>query len=34
LVVLYPENPDFETFAVDKKDIKIVGKVLRVEFKI
>ncbi|MDF2532330.1 MAG: hypothetical protein K0Q65_1911 [Clostridia bacterium] len=33
-VVLYPENPDFETFAVDKKDIKIVGKVLRVEFKI
>lgn len=34
LVVLFPENPDFETFAVDKKDIKIAGKVLRVEFKI
>lgn len=34
MVVLYPENPDFETFAVDKKDIKIAGKVLRVEFKI
>lgn len=34
LVVLYPENPDFETFAVDKKDIKIAGKVLRVEFKV
>jgi transcriptional regulator with XRE-family HTH domain len=34
LVVLYPENPDFETFAVDKNDIKIAGKVLRVEFKI
>ena len=34
LVVLYPENPDFETFAVDKKDIRIAGKVLRVEFKI
>lgn len=34
LTVLYPENPDFETFAVDKKDIRIVGKVLRVEFKI
>ena len=34
LVVLFPENPDFETFAVDKKDIKVVGKVLRVEFKI
>ena len=34
LIVLYPENPDFETFAADKKDIKIVGKILRVEFKI
>ena len=34
MVVLYPENPDYETFAVDKKDIKIAGKVLRVEFKI
>ncbi len=34
LVVLYPENPDFETFAVDKKEIKLAGKVLRVEFKI
>ncbi len=34
LAVLYPENPDFETFAIDKKDIKLVGKVLRVEFKV
>jgi transcriptional regulator with XRE-family HTH domain len=34
MVVLYPENPDFETFAVDKNDIKLAGKVLRVEFKI
>lgn len=34
LVVLHPEHPDFETFAVDKKDIKIAGKVLRVEFKV
>jgi|GEM_PF-3088670 len=34
LIVLFPENPDFETFAVDKKDIRIAGKVLRVEFKI
>ena len=34
LVVLYPENPDYETFALDKKDIRIAGKVLRVEFKI
>jgi SOS-response transcriptional repressor LexA len=34
MVVLYPENPDFETFAVDKNDIKLTGKVLRVEFKI
>jgi transcriptional regulator with XRE-family HTH domain len=34
LAVLFPENPDFETFAADKKDIRIVGKVLRVEFKI
>ncbi|MDF2596843.1 MAG: hypothetical protein K0R69_3184, partial [Clostridia bacterium] len=31
MVALYPENPDYETFAVDKKDIKIAGKVLRVE---
>lgn len=34
LVVLFPENPDYDTFAIDKKDAKIVGKVLRVEFKI
>ncbi len=34
MVVLFPENPDFETFAVDKKEVRIVGKVLRVEFKI
>lgn len=34
LAVLFPENPDFETFAVEKKDIKVLGKVLRVEFKI
>jgi SOS-response transcriptional repressor LexA len=34
LAVLYPENPDFDTFAVDKKDIRIAGKVLRVEFKL
>ncbi|OGO78669.1 MAG: hypothetical protein A2Y23_00775 [Clostridiales bacterium GWB2_37_7] len=33
-VALIAENPDFETFAADKKDIRIVGKVLRVEFKI
>jgi transcriptional regulator with XRE-family HTH domain len=34
LAVLFPENPDFDTFAVDKREIKVVGKVLRVEFKI
>lgn len=34
LAVLFPENPDFETFAIDKKEVRIVGKVLRVEFKI
>jgi SOS-response transcriptional repressor LexA len=34
MVVLFPENPDYETFAVDKKDVKIIGKVLRVEFKL
>lgn len=34
MVALFPENPDFETFVVDKKDIKVAGKVLRVEFKI
>lgn len=34
LALLFPENPDFDTFAVDKKEIRIVGKVLRVEFKL
>lgn len=34
MVALIAENSDYDSFAVDKKDIKIVGKVLRVEFKI
>lgn len=34
LAVLFPENPDYETFVADKKDLRIIGKILRVEFKI
>lgn len=34
LALLYPEHPDFETIVADKKDLKIAGKVLRVEFKL
>lgn len=34
LIVLYPENPDYETFAIDKKDIRLIGKLLRIEFKL
>ncbi len=33
-IILYPENPVFEAIIADKKDIHIVGKVVRVEFKI
>jgi transcriptional regulator with XRE-family HTH domain len=34
IVALIAENADYDTFAADKKDLRIVGKVLRVEFKI
>lgn len=34
MAVLYPENPDYETFAIEKKDMRLIGKVLRVEFKV
>lgn len=31
-VILQPDNGDYEPLVVDKKDIKIIGKVVRVEF--
>jgi SOS-response transcriptional repressor LexA len=34
IVALIAENADYDTFAADKKEIRILGKVLRVEFKI
>jgi SOS-response transcriptional repressor LexA len=33
-VILYPDNPEYEALITDKKDIQIVGKVVRIEFKI
>jgi len=33
-IILYPESPIFEAILTDKKDINIVGKIVRVEFKI
>ena len=32
--LLYPENPEFEVLLADKKDVKIIGKIVRVEFKV
>ncbi len=33
-VLLYPENPESEILIADKKDIHVIGKVVRVEFKL
>ena len=32
--LLYPENPEFETIVADRRDIQIIGKLVRIEFKI
>lgn len=33
-VLLYPENPDYDALILEKKDIQVVGKLVRVEFKL
>lgn len=33
-VLLYPDNPDFEVLIANRKDLQLIGKVVRVEFKI
>lgn len=33
-LLLFPENPDFEVVVAEKKDVQIVGKIVRIEFKI
>ncbi|MFZ5352164.1 MAG: helix-turn-helix domain-containing protein [Bacillota bacterium] len=33
-VLLYPDNPDYEIIITNIKDIQIIGKIVRVEFKI
>ncbi len=33
-VIMYPDNPEYDVIFVNKKDIQIIGKVVRIEFKI
>lgn len=33
-VLLYPENPEYDVLVLEKKDIQVIGKLVRVEFKL